>query len=209
MYKELILLGGGGHCKSVIDAAESAGYTIVGILDLPVNVGKRILGYPIIGTDDDIHLFTGKAHFVVTVGQIENASLRIKLHKKVEQAAGTLGTIIASTAYVSKHAEIAEGSVVLHAAVVNANVQIGKGCIINTFANIEHDVIIGNYTHISTGVMINGACTIGNRVFVGSQSALAQGVTLVDDVVVGAASFVGKPLTVEGVYVGNPILKIK
>ena len=33
--KNLILVGGGGHCRSVIDVAESAGYTIKGILDLP------------------------------------------------------------------------------------------------------------------------------------------------------------------------------
>lgn len=41
--KNLILLGGGGHCKSVIDVAESAGYTILGILDKPEEVGKSIL----------------------------------------------------------------------------------------------------------------------------------------------------------------------
>ena len=52
--KPLILVGGGGHCKSVIEAAESMGLAIGGILDLLENVGGRILGYPVIGTDDDI-----------------------------------------------------------------------------------------------------------------------------------------------------------
>lgn len=39
MNKPLILIGGGGHCKSVIDVVESAGYTILGIMDMPEMVG--------------------------------------------------------------------------------------------------------------------------------------------------------------------------
>ena len=54
MKKPLILVGGGGHCKSVIDVAESAGYTILGILDMPEMVGTCVLDYPVLGTDDDI-----------------------------------------------------------------------------------------------------------------------------------------------------------
>ena len=66
--KPLILVGGGGHCKSVIDVAESMGHSILGILDLPKNVGHFILGYPVLGTDDDIPLFVNQADFIVTVG---------------------------------------------------------------------------------------------------------------------------------------------
>lgn len=54
MNKNLILLGGGGHCKSVIDVAESAGYNILGVLDKPEEVGKQVLDYKVIGTNDDI-----------------------------------------------------------------------------------------------------------------------------------------------------------
>lgn len=39
--RPLILIGGGGHCKAVIDVAETAGYTILGILDIPEKVGKK------------------------------------------------------------------------------------------------------------------------------------------------------------------------
>ena len=53
MKRPLILVGGGGHCKSVIEAAESAGCFIKGILDIPSQVGEEVLGYTIIGTDND------------------------------------------------------------------------------------------------------------------------------------------------------------
>ena len=42
MQKSLILVGGGGHCKSVLEAVESAGYSILGVLDMPEEIGKEI-----------------------------------------------------------------------------------------------------------------------------------------------------------------------
>ena len=208
--KPLILVGGGGHCKSVIEAAESAGYTILGVLDMPENVGKRILSAEIIGTDDDIPLYVDKAYFVITVGFIKSPAIRIRLYDKIKAAGGNLATIIASTAYVSRYATIGEGTVVMHNAFVNAGAKVGNNVILNTFVNIEHDAVIGDQCHISTGTMVNGECKVGNNVFVGSQSVLANCIDIADDIIVGAGSLVRKSLRVKGIYSGNPaILKIK
>ncbi len=114
-----------------------------------------------IGSDGCILDFIHVGLFLVTVGQIKDASLRIDLHQKIVNAGGKSATVIASTAYVSKCAKIGEGTVVMHQAMVNADAVIGKSCIINTFANIEHDVIIGDYCYISTGAILNGNCKIG------------------------------------------------
>ena len=208
--KPLIFIGGGGHCKSVIEAAESAGYRILGVLDLPEKVGKDILSAKVIGTDEDISTYVDKAEFVVTVGFINNPATRIELYNKVKEAGGRLATIIASTAYVSKYASIGEGTVVMHHAFINAGAQVGKNVIINTFANIEHDALVGDQCHISTGVMVNGDCKVGNNVFIGSQSVLSNGIIIGDDIVVGAGSLVRKSIQKKGIYSGNPaILKIK
>lgn len=202
--KNLILVGGGGHCKSVIDVAESAGYNILGILDIPEEVGKQVLDYKVIGTDDDIPQYVDKADFVITIGFIKNPTIRIKLYKMVKDAGGKLATIIASTAHVSKYSTIGEGTVIMHHAFVNAGAHIGANCIINTFCNIEHDAQIGDQCHISTGTMINGDCKVGERVFIGSQSVLANGIAIGDDIIVGAASFVRKSIEEKGIYSGNP-----
>ena len=208
--KNLILIGGGGHCKSVIDVAESAGYTILGILDRQEEIGKKVLAYEVIGVDDDIPLFIDKAEFVITVGFIKNPSLRIKLYNKILQAGGKLATLVASTAYVSLYAKIGKGTVVMHRAFVNAGAEIGENVIINTLANIEHDACIGNQCHISTGAMINGDCKVGTNCFIGSQSVLANAISICPDVVVGAGSFVRKNILQAGIYAGNPaILKIR
>ena len=210
MKKPLVLVGGGGHCKSVIEAAESAGYIILGVLDMPEEVGKKILSTTVIGTDDDIPAYVDKAEFVITVGFIKNPAIRIKLYNKVKEAGGKLATVTASTAHVSKYAEIGEGTVVLHQAFVNADAKVGCNVILNNFVNIEHDAVIGDQCHISTGAMVNGECKVGKNCFIGSQSVLANCITVGDDIIVGAGSFVRKSISDKGIYSGNPaILKIK
>lgn len=206
MSKPLILVGGGGHCKSVIEAAESVGMAVRGILDLPTEVGKEILGYPIIGTDDDIPQYVEDCDFIVTLGFIKNPALRNKLHTRIEEAGGTLATVVASTAHVSRHATVGAGTVVLHGAIVNAGAHIGKGCIINTLANIEHDAQVGDYCHISTGAMVNGDCHVGENTFLGSRSVMANGVSIPANSVFAAGCLVRKTQRIEGLYSGAPAM---
>ena len=208
--KPLILVGGGGHCKSVLEAAESAGYSILGVLDMPEEVGKEILSTKVIGTDDDIPSYVDKAEFVITVGFIKSPATRIKLYNKVKEAGGKLATVIASTAYVSKYAEIGEGTVVLHLAFVNAGAEVGKNVILNTATNIEHDALIGDHCHISTGTMVNGGAQVADSVFVGSQSVINQGVKIkVGGAIFASGSVVNKDITGRGIYAGNPAKLIR
>ena len=209
MKKPLVLVGGGGHCKSVIEAAESVGYCILGVLDMPEEVGKTILSTKVIGTDDDIPAYVDKAEFVITVGFIKNPATRIKLYNKVKEAGGKLATVIASTAHVSKYAEIGEGTVVLHQAFVNADAKVGCNVILNNFVNIEHDAVIGDQCHISTGVMVNGGVIIGKSTFIGSQSVVNQSVVVGNNVVVASGSVIHKSIEDAGLYAGNPIKRIQ
>lgn len=209
MKKPLILVGGGGHCKSVLEAAESAGYSILGVLDMPAEVGKEILSTKVIGTDDDIPAYVDKAEFVITVGFIKNPATRIKLYNKIKEAGGKLAIVIASTAYVSKYAEIGEGTVVLHQAFVNAGAKVGCNVILNSFVNIEHDAVIGDQCHISTGAMINGGADIAEETFIGSQSVVNQGVKIKwGGAIIASLSVVNKDILEKGVFAGNPIKKI-
>ena len=209
MKKELVLVGGGGPCKSVIEVAESAGYRIKGILDKPELVGKKVLDYFVIGTDEQIIDMVGEVLFVITVGHVKNPSLRVRLHHRVQEVGGQFATLIASSAHVSKYAFVGDGSVIMHHAIVNADARIGNGCIINTSANIEHDVAIGNFCHVSTGAMVNGDCMIGEKNFIGSQSVIHNNISIVGGCVIAAGAVVRKDIMKAGIYAGNPAVWIK
>jgi sugar O-acyltransferase (sialic acid O-acetyltransferase NeuD family) len=170
--KNLILLGAGGHCKSCIDVIEQAGqYEIVGIIDHQEQLGELVLGYQVIGTDNDIESLAKKGNeFLITVGQIKSPSTRERLFNQLRQCNVKMATIISPRAYVSQYAKIGEGSIIMHDALVNASASIGKNCIINTKALIEHDAIIGDHCHISTGAVINGGVDIKQGTFFGSNA---------------------------------------
>jgi len=208
--EKILLVGGGGHCKACIDVVEEEGrFQIVGIIDRHEKVGNTILGYKIIGTDDDIEeLLNVAQNVLITVGHIKSSELREKLFYHVMELGGRFPVIFSPKAQVSKHAKIGDGTIIMHSAVVNAGTIIGKNSIINNLSLVEHDVKIANHVHISTGARINGNCKIGNNCFIGSGSVINQGVEIVDNVVIGSGSLVRKNINSSGVYAGNPLRKI-
>ena len=209
--KEIIIIGGGGHCKACIDVIELEGkYSIAGIIDIPEKVGQNVLGYPIIASDKDLKEMVNKYdYFLITIGQIKSPSLRIGLFQQLKQYGKTLPVIVSPKAYVSEHAEVKEGTIVMHDVIVNVDSRVGNNCIINNKALIEHEVVIGNHCHISTASVLNGEVKVGNRCTIGSNSTVINGVAIADNVIVGASSLINQPIKEEGIYVGSPAKKIK
>lgn len=209
--KEIILIGGGGHCKSCIDVIEHENkYNIIGIIDIESKVGEKILGYPVIGTDNDLDSIA-KNHdlFLITLGHIKSPLLRISLFEKLKSLNKILPIIISPNAYISKNSIISEGTIIMNGAIINAATTIGSNSIINTNALIEHDVTIGNNCHISTSTTINGGCHINDNVFIGSKSVLIQNTRVAKGSIVGSGSVIINEIVSAGVYVGNPAKKIK
>ena len=209
--KQILLIGGGGHCKSCIEVIESANeFDIAGIIDLKSKIGEKILGYSFIACDDDLLKLKDQYDYaLITVGHIKTTNLRKRLFNMVKDIGFKIPVVISPTAYVSKHSKIGQGTVIMHKAMVNADVVIGENNIINTKALIEHDVIIADNSHISTNAILNGSVKVGSNCFFGSSTVLVNGISINDNITVGMKSLVRKSLIEEGTYVGNPLRKIK
>jgi sugar O-acyltransferase (sialic acid O-acetyltransferase NeuD family) len=192
MKEKIILIGGGGHCHACIDVIELQGkYEIEGIIDIKEELGAKIMGYPVIGRDEDIPRFAKTIkNFHVAIGQIKSPEVRVRLYCAVKEAGGLLPVIISPLAYVSKHSTIGEGCIIMHNALVNANTKIGVNTIINTKVLIEHDVYIGHHCHVSTGAIINSESQLGDGSFFGSNSVTVQDVIIPEDTFTKAHSLV-------------------
>jgi sugar O-acyltransferase (sialic acid O-acetyltransferase NeuD family) len=192
MKQKMILIGGGGHCKSVIDVIEAEGtYTIAGIIDQKELIGQKVLGYEIIGCDDGLkELFSQFKYAVVTVGHIKSPALRIKLFNTLKSIGYQLPAIVSPFAYISKHSTIDEGTIIMHYALINANAVVGKNCIINSKALIEHDAIIEDHCHISTGAIINGGTVISQGTFFGSNAVSKEHAVIAEKSFIKAGSVV-------------------
>ncbi len=176
MKSEIIILGAGGHTRSLIDVIELEGnYKIAGIIDNELDLGSRVLNYEVIGRDEDLKELREKYKYaIIGVGQIKTPTTRIKLFTLLKSLNYTLPTIISPRAYVSKYAFIDEGTVVMHDVLVNSGTKVGRNCIINSKALIEHDVTIKDHCHISTAAVINGGVSIKEGSFIGSNSVARE-----------------------------------
>ena len=210
MKKEIILIGGGGHCKACIDVIEMENkFKIGGIVDKKEKLHQKVLGYEIIAGDEDLlKLARQYKYFLVTIGQIKRGQNRIEKFEYLKKMKAEFPVIISPLAYVSKHALIAEGTIIMHKAFVNADVNIGKNCIINTASLIEHDVKIGDNCHISIGSVIGGKSCLEEGVFIGGNSVIANNIHISKNTAIGAGSVVVKSIEKSGVYAGNPARKL-
>lgn len=209
MGKKLLLIGGGGHCHSVLDSVLSLNeYEQVGIID---KVDDSYLDIHVIGIDEDIpRLFAeGWTEAVITVGSVGNTGIRRRLYKMVKEIGLTIPTIVDPTAVIGRGVTIGDGSYVGKKAVINVGSSVGVCAIINTGAIIEHDCHVGDFSHISPGSVLCGQVSVGNDSHVGAGSTVKQLIMVGDNALVGSGSVVVKDVPSNVKAYGNPCKVVK
>jgi sugar O-acyltransferase (sialic acid O-acetyltransferase NeuD family) len=198
ILEKLLLIGAGGHALSCIDVIEqNKSFQISGLIGLPEQKGKDFLGYTILGSDDELFgLFKSYKYALISLGHIHSAERRINLYQQIKKIGFIFpSAIISPFAYVSPHAKLGEGTIVMHGAVINAGVSIGNNCIINSNALLEHGVNVASHCHISTSVNLNGDVKIGEGSFIGSGASIEQGIFVGQNCIVGMGLSLRKNLS--------------
>lgn len=183
----ILLIGAGGHAAACIDVIEQhGGYRVAGLIGMSSEVGTKVLGYEVLGTDAELPALASRfGHALVVIGHIKTAEPRIRAFERLRELGCELPDIVSPRAWVSPHAVLGAGTIVMHGAIVNARASVGRNCILNSQSLIEHDAEVADHCHIATGAIVNGAVRIGTATFVGSQSSIRQ------EVRVGARCIIG------------------
>lgn len=205
--EDIILLGGGKHCGSVIDSIRRQGkYSPVGILDMADKIGTSIQGVPIIDTDSQMSKYfkEGIKYAFISVGSVGYTSTREKLVDLATNVGFSFPNIIDPSAIISSHAEIEEGVFIGKGSIVNVNSKIGSHSIINTGTVIEHDSSVGSYVHVAPGSIFSGGVTIGDYSHIGTNSTIIQDVRVGTRTIIGAGSVVVKDIGNHKKAYGNP-----
>ncbi len=171
----IILVGAGGHCAACIDVIEQENrFQIIGITDREAS-SDSVCGYPVLGDDTRLAKLSSQADYaLITVGQIGSPQTRMRLYEFIRSLGFTLPVVVSPLAYVSPHAQLGAGTIVMHHALINARAKVGENCIINSKALIEHDVQVADHCHIATAAVINGGAVIGLGSFVGSNAVIIK-----------------------------------
>ena len=203
--RKLLLIGGGGHCRSVLDCIISTGqYETIGIIDKDCSASA--LNIPVVGDDADLPRLKseGWTDAFISVGSIGTTALRRRLYQMVQDIGYHTPSIIDPTAIIARDVTIKEGSFIGKRAIVNTGCEIGLCAIVNSGAIVEHDCVVGGFSHISPGATLCGQVSIGTDTHIGAGAVVRQGITIGNNVLIGVGSVVVKNMSNNVKAYGNP-----
>jgi len=175
MSKRVIVIGAGGHGRSVAEAILLLRQDeLVGFVDDGAEPNAKVWTYPILGRTDSLHAVRALADAVVVA--IGNNAVREKLHAQVREAGFELLTVIHPTAFVSPTAILGAGCAVMAGAVVGTEAELGEGAIVNCGATVDHHCRVEAFGHLGVNACMAGGSVLGHRAWMQAGSALGYGV---------------------------------
>lgn len=193
LLNSIILIGGGGHARVLIDLiTESGRYQIAGILDPELEAGTRVKGIPVLGSDAALPKLRdqGIPNVAIAVGSVKSNLLRKKLFDQSQKSGFRIPALVHPRAIVSDAVTLSEGVQIMAGAIIQTDTRIGEGTVINTGAQVDHDCHIGNQAFISPGVVLSGGVTVGDNSFLGAGAVVIQGIKIGENAVIAAGAVV-------------------
>jgi acetyltransferase EpsM len=202
----LIVYGGGGHGKTLIELVQGAGmYTVAGVVDDGIAPGTEILGVPVLGGSASLPglCAQGICLAVNGVGGINHVETRVKVFEILAEAGFRCPAVVHPSAFIEPSACLDDGVQVLARSYVSSAARIGFGTVINAGVVVSHDCILGKVVNLSPGAMLAGgvviedyaqvgmAATINLNITVGRYARIGNGATVKKDVPAGTVVHAG------------------
>jgi sugar O-acyltransferase (sialic acid O-acetyltransferase NeuD family) len=203
MKDAIVMIGGGGHARSILAAVATQKMQFAGYVALQPDEATSL---PYLGNDTVLEdLFAkGVRQAIIGVGSVRSNSVRREIYQRLRSIGFQLPKIVADSAKVAADAVLGEGVVVLEKALVNSGAKIGPCCIINSGAIVEHDCTFGEFVHISPGAVLCGGVKVGSNVHVGANATIIENIAVIDGALIGAGAAVVRDIIVAGKYWGVP-----
>ena len=206
MDKGVIVIGGGGHGKVVIDTLLALGKTVIGFTDADTSrLQNNILGIRGLGNDDALGDHPADGVVLANgVGATANTSARRKIHERLCGMGYQFGPLVHPMAYVANSSVLGDGAQVMAGAVIQPGCLIGDNIIINTRASIDHDCVVGNHVHIAPGATVAGGVEVGDDAMIGAGATVLPSMRIGQGAVVGAGAVVSYNVADNTTVVGIP-----
>lgn len=171
----LLVVGAGGHGRSVAEAAKLSGqFTVLGFLDDSLPAGETVLGMPVLGPV--ARMVDHRADAQLAMVAIGNNSVREKLMHQLAEAGFEWATVVHPRAIVSPSAALGAGSAVMAGAIVGTEARLGVGAIVNCGAVVDHHATVKDYGHLGVNASMAGGTVLGRGAWMQAGSALGYGV---------------------------------
>ncbi|SHF35217.1 acetyltransferase [Desulforamulus putei] len=187
--KPVILVGGGGHAKVLLDILMFCDIPVIGVTEKDRAIG--LINVPVIGDDDVILNYSPDEILLVNgLGLAGSREKREQVYRLFKKKGYQFKTLIHPSAILSPQIRLGEGVQIMAGAVVQVGCLIGDNTVINTRASVDHDCVIGNNVHIAPGAILAGGVKIGDSAFVGAGATVIQGISIGSNSMVAAGAVV-------------------
>jgi sugar O-acyltransferase (sialic acid O-acetyltransferase NeuD family) len=179
---ELLLYGGGGFSKIVIDILMvTHAYNSYGIIDMAYPELKDVMGVPVIAGDDGLqdYLDAGYRKIFNCVGITRRSA-----YEKLKKYGFEFPNVIHAKAILEPSVRLGEGNLICAGAIIGAQAQIGSDCVINAGAIVSHDCIISDHCHVASGAVLAGVITVGENTLIGQNVTVYSNVKIGNNVVI-------------------------
>ena len=184
----LVIYGGGGHGKSLIDLLRALGnFDLVGVIDDGLVIGTVVMDLPILGGGEVLGALAERGLRLAAnaVGGVGDIKSRIRVFKRILELGFTCPTLVHPRATVEPSSQLADGVQVFPNAYVGSEAEVGFGTIINTSAVVSHDCRLDAYVNVSPGALLAGGVHVGTRALIGMGVTVNLGVRIGDGARVG------------------------
>ena len=187
----LIVVGGGGHARVVLEALRSMGSEVRGVVDRDPAVATLLpKGVPWLGDDAALAAFPpGQYSLVNGIGGIGDGK-RHEIFEKFRDQGYAFAPVRHESAVIARGIELGEGSQIMAGAVLQPGVRLGANAIINTRASVDHDCLIGDHCHVAPGAVLCGGVVIGEDTHIGAGAVVIQGVRIGRGTMIGAGAII-------------------
>lgn len=206
MSLPVLMLGGGGHAKVLIEALRASSAAIAGIVDPdPMLAGATILNVPVLGGDNIVKRFPpGEILLVNGLGSVGLPVKRQAVFDRFKEDGYRFATVVHPSAIIASDVELEEGAQLMAGVVIQPGCHIGSNTILNTRASVDHDCCIGDHVHVAPGVTLSGGVMVGNVSHIGTAATVIQGIKIGEASIVGAGAVVVNDVTAGATVVGVP-----
>ncbi|HZG87402.1 acetyltransferase [Paenibacillus sp.] len=204
--KPIILLGGGGHAKVLLDVLKRSGRTVIGFTD-PERT--ELTGAPYLGDDKAVLQFDSNAVLLVNgLGSTVSTERRASLYRKLHDAGYRFAAAVHPSAVIAEDVVLGDGVQIMAGAVIQPGCRLGANVIVNTRASVDHDCTVGNHVHIAPGAILSGGIHIGDAVHVGTGAVIIQNIRIGAGSLVGAGAVVVKDVSERTKVLGVPAREV-
>lgn len=211
MTLPIIVIGGGGHSRVLIDMILMKSSSILGFTDVDQQLhNSPIQGVRYLGDDNEVYKYSPADILLVNaIGSIGSTKMRKQIYETFKSKGYSFASCIHPSAIISSEVILAEGVQIMAGTIIQTGSQIGVNTIINTRSSVDHGCVISPHVHVAPGVTLSGGVRIGTGAHIGSGSTVIQEVCLHEFCIIGAGAVVLEDVPAHRTYVGVPAKEVR